>query len=289
MGVFVARHAFLIATLIIVAVLYAQWRLDPNKLRDSIVNIGFGIPALFITVALAIQQTAFDRAEQRLEEVHTTALAVATSLPAYLDNLAAWLAISYDSRFPPQAFAVPPSVVRLEGDERVVATIGIDTARKLSQAIAALKASSEQEDLGAAAVRAVRKRNGVSDSETSNRIETPSKSRENLDTLYVDYNPTCLRDYMVARHLIAVSRVLTEVCVVISKTDQPIPEFLKSSTIASPRQPGVPIFAVKNCSVVAADPLPNESSSYRRASLLNINSLMKDLELAKCGPEDKPD
>lgn len=225
---FIARHAIWIALLVIAIVLLFEWTTKTKKLLDRLPEVALQVAGVFLAVALAFEQTNFDRKQQRLQDAQTTVISGAMSLSLGLQDLAFVLAVGYDDRFSDSWFAIPPLVDKMASDEKFLASLDLKSLSRITENLSQMRASNS--------------RAKIYQEQISSEV---SKSRQpSWSELSCEFNK------ITADHLIATSAVLDEVCHFLSDSGHEIPDFLKSSTISSPRRKELgEIFIIHDCRI----------------------------------------
>ncbi len=253
-----ARYALWIAVAVFAVLILVQSKVNPQRLGERLTEIALQAAAVFLAVSLAFQQTDYDRKQQRLQEVQAIAVSGSMSLSLALQELAYVLANGYDLALSESWFAVPSLVEKMASDEKMLGTMGLESSGRLTDYVARLKRSYQ----------------------SAQHYAGPKRPKE----MSWDKS-SCELNRIVADHLAAASGVFQEVRALLTKTGQPIPDFLTSSGITVPGQPhDETVFLVARGRI-----LPNpQAKSFSQENLTQIRAFM-DKEVRSCERDFRDD
>lgn len=226
---FLARNSIWLAIVVIALVLAWERRIHAQRLRDRLPEVALQAAGVFLAVALAFEQTSYDRRQQRLSDAQTLAISGALSLALALEDLARPVRINYDARPSESWFAVPPVLDKMLADEKFLASLDIQSVRRIARHVSEMRASNEKASHHLLW-------------DKPNPTSNPDRSWKRM---------SCELNRLVGEHLLAASGVMTEVCSFLRSSGQELPEFLAHSDITS-RTNNEAVFRVNQCKITMA-------------------------------------
>lgn len=245
---FLAKNAIWISIIIIIFALLYEYRQNPRQIKKKLYDIALLIASAFLAVALAFEQSNYDRGQQRLQEAQTIVISGSMSLAIALKEVAKILqykAIGLNLNYSENWFQVPDLLEKMITEEKVMTAIGRPSATIIMEGIATMRSSNDYakryypEGFGGAEV--------------------------------TDNNMKCSIDQIIGKHLIAVSSILHEACRFVKDKGRERPDFLNylAITIGEQNDKDGPLL-IENCKVI----LNHQVNGPLAKHLLNVQEVM---------------
>lgn len=217
--------AYSLLSAVILVVLLLLW--EKFYVKREIGNTVFGfllqVSGMFFAIALALEQTNYDRNLQRIQEAQAIAVAGASSLVLSTEKLDELYEQSLDIAYRPEFFAIPSVVEKLATDEKFLSMIDLENMRLIVSSIENMK-NLERE------------------------IATNFKE-DNSKALIP--NQSCNFNGMIAKRLNYTNDILKNVCYFFDQNNLKIPQFLLDSKKSgkSEKDTREHYFTIKSCKV----------------------------------------
>lgn len=247
---FIARNGYWVALIVIAFALYYEWRHNRTVLKERAPEVALQLAGIFLAVALAFEQTKFDRQQQRLADAQTLAIAGATSSVLALEKLARVISIDYDAAPSSNWYVLPSLLVKASEDEKVLSSLSIDSIKKITADIEKMKEAPDR-------VPSIFPKYA---SKNEKKLDAAEEQQERRPW----GEKTCEMNQVTGSYVASMSGALQEICGFLNATGQELPPFLRQSRING-RDSGTVVFEIRECriSVATADSKASIKSSTR--------------------------
>jgi hypothetical protein len=188
-------------------------------------------------VALAFEQTKFDRQQQRLADAQTLAIAGATSSVLALERLARVISIDYDADPSSNWYVLPSLLVKASEDEKVLSSLSLESIKKITADIEKMREAPDR--VQSIFPKYASKNEQQPDAVAEQQARRPWREK------------TCEMNRVTGSYVASMSGALQEICGFLTATGQELPSFLRQSTIKG-RDDRIAVFEIKECRISLA-------------------------------------